>query len=224
MPVWHELYEELRSDQFEIVSIAIDVQGPEVVKPYVKGITYPVLVDQASQLPSAFGYTVVPLFLLVDELGIIRVAKPGAGPGAKTIQMVRDFLKEEWATYRPAAATVNTLEDLANAHAKNPKDVSAAASYAHALARAGRAAEASTLFRDLVKRERASADVYAALATLELVAKRKQEALEVLNQGFAKYPKNWLIRKQKWAVENPEKFYQGAVDYRWQRQQQRAGK
>ena len=32
-------------------------------------------------------------------------------------------------------------------------------------------------------------------------------------------PKNWIIRKQLWAVENPEKFYAGDVDYGWQREQ-----
>ena len=32
-------------------------------------------------------------------------------------------------------------------------------------------------------------------------------------------PSNWIIHKQIWAVENPDKFYEGNVDYNWQRQQ-----
>ena len=32
-------------------------------------------------------------------------------------------------------------------------------------------------------------------------------------------PGNYLIRKQIWAVENPDKFYNGDVDYDWQREQ-----
>jgi tetratricopeptide (TPR) repeat protein len=32
-------------------------------------------------------------------------------------------------------------------------------------------------------------------------------------------PKNWIIRKQLWAVEHPDKFYAGDVDYGWQREQ-----
>jgi hypothetical protein len=32
-------------------------------------------------------------------------------------------------------------------------------------------------------------------------------------------PKNWIICKQLWAVENPGKFYDGGVDYGWQREQ-----
>ena len=30
---------------------------------------------------------------------------------------------------------------------------------------------------------------------------------------------NWLIRKQLWAIEHPEAFYDGYVDYAWQKQQ-----
>lgn len=30
---------------------------------------------------------------------------------------------------------------------------------------------------------------------------------------------NYLIRKQIWAIENPEKFYDGRIDTRWQREQ-----
>lgn len=32
-------------------------------------------------------------------------------------------------------------------------------------------------------------------------------------------PDNYVIRKQIWAIENPEKFYQGEVDYTWQKDQ-----
>ena len=32
-------------------------------------------------------------------------------------------------------------------------------------------------------------------------------------------PDNWVIRKQIWAVQNPEKFYGVQVDSNWQRQQ-----
>ena len=32
-------------------------------------------------------------------------------------------------------------------------------------------------------------------------------------------PDNWVIRKQIWAVENPEQFYAGQVDSNWQQQQ-----
>ena len=48
---------------------------------------------------------------------------------------------------------------------------------------------------------------------------RVREALALWRQGLELDPDNYLIRKQVWAVENPERFYQGDVDYDWQRDQ-----
>ena len=68
------------------------------------------------------------------------------------------------------------------------------------------------------------------------------EALKLFDRGLALYragktgeataewrkaiefdPKNWIIRKQLWAVENPDRFYAGGVDYGWQREQVEKG-
>ena len=48
---------------------------------------------------------------------------------------------------------------------------------------------------------------------------RTGEALALWRQGLELSPENYLIRKQIWAVENPERFYRGDVDYDWQREQ-----
>ena len=48
---------------------------------------------------------------------------------------------------------------------------------------------------------------------------RTGEALALWRQGLDLSPENYLIRKQIWAVENPERFYVGDVDYDWQREQ-----
>ena len=44
-----------------------------------------------------------------------------------------------------------------------------------------------------------------------------ESALEELNRAVALDPENWLIRKQVWALENPGAFYDGEVDYDWQK-------
>ena len=46
-----------------------------------------------------------------------------------------------------------------------------------------------------------------------------EEALALWRQGVALEPDNYVIRKQIWAVEHPERFYEGKVDYAWQREQ-----
>ena len=49
-------------------------------------------------------------------------------------------------------------------------------------------------------------------------------ALAVWREGIALDPENWNMRKQLWAIEHPEKFYEGDVDYGWQRKQLEAGR
>ena len=50
-------------------------------------------------------------------------------------------------------------------------------------------------------------------------AGRVGKALALWRRGLELNPGNYLIRKQIWAVENPERFYQGDVDYDWQQEQ-----
>ena len=46
-----------------------------------------------------------------------------------------------------------------------------------------------------------------------------EEALAVWRKGMELESDNWIIRKQIWAVENPDKFYEGRVDFDWQKEQ-----
>lgn len=44
-------------------------------------------------------------------------------------------------------------------------------------------------------------------------------ALALLRKAVQLDPDNWLIRKQMWALEDPDRFYSGPVDYEWQKRQ-----
>ena len=52
---------------------------------------------------------------------------------------------------------------------------------------------------------------------------RVEEAVVLWRRGLALDPGNYIIRKQIWAVESPERFYAGEVDYAWQREQTAKG-
>ena len=53
---------------------------------------------------------------------------------------------------------------------------------------------------------------------------KKTEAMAEWRKALALDPKNWIIHKQIWAVEHPDKFYDGNVDYGWQKAQLEAEK
>ena len=48
---------------------------------------------------------------------------------------------------------------------------------------------------------------------------KKAEAMVEWRKASALNPHNWIVHKQIWAVEHPEKFYETDVDYGWQKQQ-----
>ena len=53
---------------------------------------------------------------------------------------------------------------------------------------------------------------------------KRAEAMVEWRKALALDPKNWIIHKQIWAVEHPDKFYDGNVDYGWQKAQLEAEK
>ncbi|MYC78563.1 tetratricopeptide repeat protein [Candidatus Poribacteria bacterium] len=48
---------------------------------------------------------------------------------------------------------------------------------------------------------------------------KKEEAMAEWRKALALDPQNWIIHKQIWAVEHPDKFYKNGVDYGWQKTQ-----
>ncbi len=62
------------------------------------------------------------------------------------------------------------------------------------------------------------------LGLILLEGGKKQEAMAEWRKALALDPRNWIIHKQIWAVEHPDKFYDGGVDYGWQKTQLEAEK
>lgn len=73
--------------------------------------------------------------------------------------------------------------------------------------------------RNLTQDE-AEADARFQLAIVLLERGKRIEATAELKRAFRLDPQNWIIRKQLWAIEHPEAFYEGDVDYNWQKEQQ----
>lgn len=71
------MYEENQDNNFEILSVAVDGQGSEVVKPYVNGTTFQTVVDENNTLVNMFRFKVVPNGIFIDEEGTIRMIKEG---------------------------------------------------------------------------------------------------------------------------------------------------
>lgn len=77
MPGWQSFYNQHKNANFEVLSVAVDVQGAEVVKPYIEDTSFTTVVDEENQLANHFGFKVVPNGIFIDENGTIRLLKQG---------------------------------------------------------------------------------------------------------------------------------------------------
>jgi tetratricopeptide (TPR) repeat protein len=61
------------------------------------------------------------------------------------------------------------------------------------------------------------------LGSILLKRGREEEATAQWKRALELDSGNWLIRKQIWAVENPDRFYQEKIDFAWQKEKLAAG-
>ncbi len=177
------MYKRYRGNGFEVVSVAIDLQGAERAGPWVEkaGASFPALVDREATLGAMFGLNYVPFSFLVDETG--RMVR---GPQPTNVE--DDSQRGE------IVAWIEKGSEQVNV-GKRAKMAEAAA------------------FADPETRLRFSR------AALLLELGKARDATIQLRRALTRDPDNWLIHKQIWSIEHPERFYDGPVDFPWQRTQ-----
>jgi len=183
LPGWQRFYEQHRAKAFEIVAVAVDVQGADRAKPWAEkaGAKFTTLVDQEAKLGAMFGLNYVPFSILIDEQGkIVRAPQH--------VSVAKD-------THR---ATIAEWIEKGDEHLQKP---------------------ASSLPRDAPAFADVEAELRFARAALLLRRGQTANATAELKRALARDPDNWLIRKQIWALEHPDRFYDGPVDFGWQRAQ-----
>ncbi len=178
MPVWQRHYAELKSLGADLLSVAVDLQGPERPRLYHQqaGAEFVTVVDDGNRLAGLLGYRAVPNGFFFDQDGNLLfkhmsgfdVAEP------ETLEAVMQF--------------------ASSGRIAKPDKPGEASDYDYY-------EQGFALF--------SSGDVEGAKA--------------VWRKGIDAEPDHWNLRKQVWALENPDKFYDGPVDYGWQKEQIKAG-
>jgi len=173
------MYTEITAAGSDILSIAIDLQGPEFPRPFhdKARAQFTTVVDAGTIVTRTFGVRAIPNGALIDENGILRYSLYGGfdirNPATK--KLVSGFLLNGEVT----------LTD--ETEVKGAVDV-------------------------------ASLDHFE--RGLELYGSGDFEGAAVIwRQGMELEPDHWNMRKQLWAIEHPDRFYDGKVDYDWQRVQ-----
>lgn len=171
-----------------MVSIAVDAQGSDRVKPYLQAAdaTFVTLIDQTNMLSSILGFKAVPNGILMDQSGILNYQKYGGF----------DIRKPEFQRIVEAWVQGASPEWLGSDMKDN--------------------FIGSTQHEQALKHFQTGVNYYN--------QGKLRESLIEWEKGRNIDPDSWVIRKQIWAVQNPERFYDGEVDSNWQRQQIERGK
>ena len=223
MPVWQKFYEKHRGENFEILSIAVDVLGAEVVRPYTRkfGVTFPVAVDPADVFGAAFGLKAIPVCFLVDEVGIVRLR--GGGPTAALLDQIETVLREPSTALRavqPQLPAARSKADLETALARNPADWKSRLALARLYDEGEKYAEATGQLEAVAQSQPRNAEIPFVWGLVLLHQQQKDSALAKLKQARDLDPENWRIRKQIWAIEHPDKFYTSeSPDFGWQKEE-----
>lgn len=97
------------------MSVAVDLQGAEVVKPYAKDTTFPTVVDSENKLAGLLGLKIVPNGIFLDEEGTIRMIKQGFSvANQEHVQAIEKLLRAEVETvaFDSNSDITNVNEDL----------------------------------------------------------------------------------------------------------------
>ncbi|MBM7616236.1 TlpA disulfide reductase family protein [Alkaliphilus hydrothermalis] len=77
MPGWQKFYEEHKDKNFEVLSIAVDINGADVVKPYANDFNFKTLIDSENILADHYGFKIVPNAIFINEEGKLSLIKQG---------------------------------------------------------------------------------------------------------------------------------------------------
>ena len=189
----------------------MDAQGADKARPYVEkaGAEFTTVVDEENLLAQLYGFKAIPNGFLIDEQGIVRYKELGGFDirRAETTEVV-----ERWVgglgPGEPAEETDSKLE-AEHSQAK----VVALPDENHSQAKVVA----------LPDENHSQANAYFRRGVRLLQEGRVPEAIAEWRKGVELEPDNYLILKQIWAVENPDRFYAGSVDSDWQREQRAKG-
>jgi hypothetical protein len=164
----------------ELLSVAIDMQGSEVVKPYLQkeNKTFVTVVDTENMFSREFGFKKIPNGYFIEPDGNVTYSKTW-GFDIRSSEIRRKV--EDW---------VKT--------STNPEDA----------------------FESPVVEERnVQAEPYMESGLKLYQDGKKEAAVLQLRKALKLDPDNLTIRKQIWAIMNPDKFYGDEIDFDWQKQQ-----
>jgi hypothetical protein len=184
LPVWQALYEELRDNNFEIVSVAEDSKGPDATREWITAtpLTYTALIDEAHVVSKRYNMLNVPTGVWIDESG--NIVRPNEVAFADNRH--QDFTGQDAIPY------IDAIRDWVRNGTKSPY-VMDQATLREKLS--GNDSDALLATAEFGLAEQLQRDGYTAQAILHFKEAQR------LN------PRSWNYKRQAYALGNAERDY-----------------
>lgn len=225
--MWQQFADLHNSDDYALIAVAMDAEGIPAVRELYKNanVSFVALVDSQNALGQAWGFEVVPNGFLVDEAGTLKHKKVGGFEvrSPANVQAIEQFLAQDPVPFAVSSGLkpptdAEQIASLNQRLAENSKDPDAHYQMGRILQRQGKASEALPWLQRSVELHSKRAGYWFALGSCRLTLGYKADALEALNRALHLEPSNYLIRKQRWVIQHPERFHP-TIDWAWQREQ-----
>lgn len=201
----------------------MDAEGAEACRPFYEsaGATFTAAVDAQNAVGSAWGYELVPNAFMIDEAGILQDSLVGGFDvrNPRHAERLDAFLS------RPAVAA-NAGAPLSDevllrryrAALKEHPTSGLHLAIGQMELRGGKAKAAAKSFAESIRLNPQRSDAHFGHGSALLKLQRKGEGLAALKMALKLNPSNYIIRKQIWLIEHPERFHP-KIDWAWQREQ-----
>jgi hypothetical protein len=212
--VWQALRTELHPLGVEIVTVSLEMSGPDASRPFIEAANpqHPSLLDPTHQLGALFGVVNIPNVVWIDEDGmIVRPAEPGWAGTTVYPEVLANLMADR--AKRQAAELAKTSESSGRSLAELLAAGQDREAYPDAIrdwARNG-SASAFALTPDQVVEasQPRPAEVSRAAAHFELAvhlwnAGHRESAIAHFNECHRLQPTNWTYKRQAWSLVGNE--------------------
>jgi tetratricopeptide (TPR) repeat protein len=184
LPGWQALYQELKSKNLEIISVAQDTGGAKDASPWITAAKpeYTVLIDEKQIVTQRYGMVNVPTGVWIDERG--RIVRPNE------VAFIDDRFKSF--TNMDSAPYIDAIRDWATLGARS----------AYVLSEAELKARLKPPSED-----RSRADAEFALAEFLYETGKGADAIPHFKEAQRLDPDNWNYKRQAWALSDADREY-----------------
>src|SRR6266705_6635543 len=184
MPGWQVLYKELRTRNFEIISVAQDSCGAKAAGPWINAAKpeYTALVDEQQIITQKYGMVNVPTAVWIDEQG--RIVRPNE------VAFIDNRFKSF--TNMDSGPYIDAIRDWAANGAKSVYVLTEAESKARLKPPSA---------------DRSRADAEFALAEYLYKQGKGVDAIPHFKEAQRLDPDNWNYKRQAWALSDAERDY-----------------